>query len=176
MAALGAIGTMVQYGVFQPMVVAPAPATVTADSKQFLFKSALTSSIWSNSGTTAGISNLPIPLYARPLPTWTIDYRGYFPNPYYSSGAFTYAYPTVGIPVSGSISGQVQENGTAVVGRKVLLYYRTTGQLINQTVSDSSGNYTFTGLEPSTSNYFVVGLNLLPLSYDAVIHDTITPL
>lgn len=156
--------------------LAPTAAAVVADSKPFLTKSQTPSSIWANSNTAAGISNLPIPLYARPLPTWALDYRGYFPNPYYSSGAFTYTYPTVGIPVSGSISGQVQENGTAVTGRRVLLYYRPTGQLINQTVSNAYGNYTFTGLEPSTSNYFVVGLNLLPLSYDAVIHDTVTPL
>lgn len=103
----------------------------------------------------------------RIIPIWAYDSRGYFPNTSVSQ---------VGVSITGTISGQIQEDGTPVSGKHVYLFYRPLNRLIIHTISDSNGNYTFTGLEPNSNQYYVVSLNNLPLSYDAVIHDTIRAL
>lgn len=156
---------------------------------------ALAGNTWYSSGTSAG-AIVTKTLYKRLIPIWAIDYRGMFPNTTnpslwqgnndagigQSSGAPNntnpagYQAPSPGISIDGTIAGQVQENGVPVVGRTVFLYYRPTGRLITQTKSDSSGNYSFTGLEPGVNKYFVVAINLEPLQFDAVVHDTITPI
>jgi hypothetical protein len=54
-------------------------------------------------------------------------------------------YPSIGV-----LSGVVSEDEVPVVGRKVYLYDRASGELIRSTVTDANGNYAFTGLNTLT--------------------------
>lgn len=140
--------------------------------------------------------------FARMVPTWALDYRGLFANTnaYTATTVFTAGYPIqsnnnantswntfsevdgniaqwpqAGISILGQLRGQVQEEGVAVAGRSVALYFRPTMQLIAQLKSDATGHFAFTGLEPGRPDYIIVGVNVLPLVYDGVIHDTLAP-
>lgn len=80
------------------------------------------------------------------------------------------------IDVSGSITGSVKEGLTAIPYCTVHLYYRPSGERIAGTITDSSGNFTFTGLQASVSQYFVVALD--PdggTTYNALIYDRVSP-
>lgn len=69
------------------------------------------------------------------------------------------------VPTNGSISGTVQEETTpgnyvAKSGIPVRLYWRLTGQLIASDVSDGSGLFSFSGLDPAeTGAYFVLAFD-----------------
>jgi len=80
-----------------------------------------------------GISQVAIPEY-RPMRSYQQD----FPN------------------ASGSITGSVQVLGTAQAYKKVHLYWRDTGEKIKTTLTDASGNFSFTELDVNTNKYFVV--------------------
>jgi hypothetical protein len=69
------------------------------------------------------------------------------------------------------ISGQVQESGSPVAGRRVLLYDQATGALIGTTLSDGSGNYAV----PALGHADVFAVFIDP-PYDAMIFDNLVPL
>lgn len=172
--AIGRVSTHEQFYAVSTVLSPVAVETVTTPARyQFV-----PASLWMTGGAAATLNNTfgTYSGWTRRLPTWALDYRGYFQNntPSGFSNLLNLGYPTSGIPVTGTIQGQVQENGVAVAGRRVFLNYRLTGQPIAQTVSDSSGNYSFSGLEPGVNKYYVTSLNVLPLQYDAVVHDTIS--
>lgn len=154
---------------------------------------------WQNSTVipVSEFTTTPRSVYTRIVPKWALDYRSYFPNTYpysvatvfnmgypissnNSAGLFPegnyYQWPVTGIPVTGQMTGQTQEEGVRVPGRTVALYYRPTMQLISQQKSDADGYFTFTGLEPGVPDYLIVGVNIKPLVYDAVVHDTVAPI
>lgn len=183
MATLGAIGAasadptfyIVSTPLSSPVVATEGASNVIDKVSNFGINTWFTTN-----GVTANLaaswSESPQGQYARPLPFWAIDFRGYFVNNATSNVipvVLGVQFPTPGIDVSGSISGQTQENGVAVPGRLVVLKYRPNRQIISQKYSDASGNFTFSGLEHNSSNYYVEALDNTPLSYDAVIHDTI---
>lgn len=169
-------------GYFTPIPIANAispPTLVVRYFKQFC-KSDTGAAGWIPNSIPATKWLTPTLSYARYLPVWAIDYRGWFVNTgktlvvtNFNQG---YTIPTVGIPITGSISGQVQEQTIPVAGRLVKLYYKPTGDIIASTYSDINGNYSFAGLEPNATKYVVAAYNNIPLQYDAVIHDNITAL
>lgn len=61
-----------------------------------------------------------------------------------------------GYPVDGAISGNVKISGANASGVVVRLYYRNNGAFIEQTISDSSGNYSFVGLNKADPKAFYV--------------------
>lgn len=177
MATFGSIARLPPTDQFYPIATALSPIAVSTKTTPVRFQFA-TGATWASSGASATLATVAVvsTFGSRRIPTWAFDYRGLFPNttPSGNSALFNLSFPTIGIPITGSIQGQVQENGVAVANRRVFLYYRPTGQLISQTMSDTSGNYSFTSLEPGVNKYYIVGLNVLPLQYDAVVHDTIS--
>ena len=63
----------------------------------------------------------------------------------------------VGYNVAGRISGTVKISGVTAPGVVVRLYYRDNGNLIEQAISDASGDYSFAGLDTAALNaYYVV--------------------
>lgn len=58
---------------------------------------------------------------------------------------------------NGSISGRVLENGLPVI-RRVMLYERYSGQLVDITWSDSQGNYRFSKINENLT-YFIISLD-----------------
>lgn len=58
---------------------------------------------------------------------------------------------------NGSITGKVTELGLPVA-RRVMLYERYSGNLVDIVWSDSAGNYTFKNINPELT-YFVVSLD-----------------
>jgi hypothetical protein len=172
----------VTYGTAEPIPGAVSPSTIGTTAPRQFYAAKLT-----NAGWPATIAPIQVKLDLnstasryRYLPWWAVDYRGYFPNdattlnlPAFNNG---YTLPSQGISVSGTISGQVQEEGLPVAGKLVRLYYRPTGALIANAISDATGRYTFRGLEPSANVYVITAFNQAPLQYDAVIHDNISAL
>lgn len=86
------------------------------------------------------------------------------------------------VPTDGAISGTVQEettpgNYTAKSGITVRLYWRLTGQLINSTVSDGSGLFSFAGLDTTASElYFVLAFDdATGTVYNIAPADLLTP-
>lgn len=70
-----------------------------------------------------------------------------------------------------SIKGQVKEKNISIPCR-VRLFERTTGRLVNETVTDNAGNYVFSHL--TANKFFVVAHH--PLNqYNAVIADLVVP-
>lgn len=62
----------------------------------------------------------------------------------------------VAVSVQGRISGVVTIGGTPVARVLARLYYRTSGQLIEQALTGPNGEYTFYGLDPTDARaYFV---------------------
>lgn len=97
--------------------------------------------------------------YTRLLPIWAEDHRG-----------------LLAIPVNGTLSGVVKQEGTPVAGRWVRLYYRKNGFLITSKQSDQNGEFSFDGLDPG-DEYFVIAfddINQAP-DFNAVISDRLTP-
>lgn len=169
MADLGAIAvTREPLKTFVPVAGAISPSSPQAKTISTSIKQPTGVSSFQNSSNPVENVLDEDRLYQRIIPTWALDYRGYFPN---NTG--TTLIPRTGINTSGTISGQVREEGTPVAGRKVLLYYRPTNVLIMRTISDASGNFTFTGLEAGANHYYVTSINVEPLNYDAVTHDTV---
>lgn len=98
--------------------------------------------------------------FARPLPVWT-----------YTTNA-----ALLTTPVSGVLSGVVTEGATPVAYATVRLYWRLTGDLIAQARCTSSGTFSFTQLDPTTNNYYVIALDPDPgVQYNALIFDRLTP-
>lgn len=87
---------------------------------------------------------------------------------YVSSVTTTYAP----IPVNGAISGTVVVSGAPVSYCIVRLYWRPTGQLIEQTKADIFGAFSFSDLNPDSNNYYVLAITD---DHNAIIFDTITP-
>ncbi len=69
------------------------------------------------------------------------------------------------------VSGQVQENGSPVAGKKVFLYDHSNGTLIGTTLSDGSGNFSIPALGHVTT--FAVALD--DPTYNALVYDNVTP-
>lgn len=61
-----------------------------------------------------------------------------------------------GYPVDGTISGNVKISGANAGGVVVRLYYRDNGALVDQAISNSSGNYSFVGLNTADPKAFYV--------------------
>lgn len=61
-----------------------------------------------------------------------------------------------GYPVNGTISGNVKISGANASGVVVRLYYRDNGALVDQAISNSSGNYSFVGLNTADPKAFYV--------------------
>lgn len=76
---------------------------------------------------------------------------------------------------SGSITGSVQVLGTAQAYKKVHLYWRDNGEKIKTTLTDGSGNFSFTELDVNTNKYFVVATTDHANGYNAIVYDKITP-
>ena len=64
--------------------------------------------------------------------------------------------PAISYPVSGRLSGVVSIAGTPRVGVVVRLYYRSSGQLIEQAISGTGGTYSFAGLDVSDPGAYYV--------------------
>jgi len=147
---------------------------------------------WISTSNPVVVTTGDKPNGSRYLPTWAIDYRGYFANTWqvltpgnavYSNTTpqFMWTQPTVGIPITGSISGKTKEkDGTnpavVVPYRIVQLIYRPSGAVIMRTRSDATGTYTFNGLEPNVNKYTVLGFDLDASQFNAAVQDTISPL
>ena len=61
-----------------------------------------------------------------------------------------------GYPIGGTISGNVKISGANAGGVVVRLYYRDNGALVDQAISNSSGNYSFVGLNTADPKAFYV--------------------
>lgn len=61
--------------------------------------------------------------------------------------------------LSGTLVGSITESGTPIPNAVVHLYFRTSGVLIGRTFSAADGSYSFSGLDPTTSQYYVVALD-----------------
>ena len=71
---------------------------------------------------------------------------------------------------AGMVSGVVQENGTPVAGKTVLVLERATGKLLNSGVTNGSGNFQLDAA--GRSSVIVV---VLDSPYNAIVYDNITP-
>lgn len=85
-------------------------------------------------------------------------------------------------PANGTIAGIVTEGGIPVPFATVYCYFRRTGERIAGGRCDASGNFTFSGLDPTTPSdpddgkYFVVALDHAGGSrYNALIYDRVVP-
>jgi hypothetical protein len=77
------------------------------------------------------------------------------------------------IDVDGTISGSFQVLGVPIANVQVALYYRATFALVGVTYTDSSGNWSISGLDRSGALYFAV--TKLETSVNALIFDKLTP-
>lgn len=69
------------------------------------------------------------------------------------------------------VSGTTKEAGTLVAGKKVEIYDRITGELLGNTLSDGSGNWSIACLgRPAVR---VVGSD--PTTYNSVVYDNVVP-
>jgi hypothetical protein len=78
--------------------------------------------------------------------------------------------------VSGTISGVVTDGGTPVSRCVVRLYYRATGAYVRSTFTDSSGAFSFTGLDTAdTKAFFCIAFDPEGgTQYNAIIFDRLT--
>lgn len=84
--------------------------------------------------------------------------------------------PVVGDPdKTGEITGNVKILGTNQVNKKVFLYWSVNGKLIDTALTDQNGDYTFSGLDKNTSNYYVVCESDDVAGYQAQVFNKITP-
>ena len=74
------------------------------------------------------------------------------------------------IPVTGTLSGTVKENGVAIPYAWVALYYRKNGQLIARTKATEAGVFSFQYLEPGVNDYYVVAVDA---PFNAIIFDKV---
>lgn len=75
--------------------------------------------------------------------------RGFDPNP---MGAFVGIGPSAApLAANGTISGTTTVEGVSHPGIHVYLFYRQTMLLVDHTVSDASGAFSFTGVSPDLS-------------------------
>ena len=78
-------------------------------------------------------------------------------------------------PSNGIISGQVVKDSTPVPYVIVRLYYRVTGQLINETITNANGEFEFVGYNATTNNYFVIASIDHPQIFSIKGFDKVTP-
>lgn len=71
------------------------------------------------------------------------------------------------------ISGGVRKVGIAAPGRIVRACNRSTGELVEETISDQIGNYVFENLDTSVT-YYVYALDIEFNQYNAAIGDVLT--
>lgn len=71
------------------------------------------------------------------------------------------------------ISGGVRKVGIVAPGRIVRACNRSTGELVEETISDQVGNYTFENLDTSIT-YYVYALDIEFNQYNAAIGDLLT--
>ena len=95
------------------------------------------------------------------LPVWRSDAGAAF------NGAF------LAVDRSGKIRGTVKVGAVVVPRGAVHLYYRTNGVLINKTLTDTNGAFTFSGLDRSDANYYAVAIDS---PYNAQVFDMVVPL
>jgi hypothetical protein len=74
---------------------------------------------------------------------------------------------------TGMFSGTVYVNLTPKPFAKVSLYDRVSGVKIDGARTDINGEYTFTGLNKSSTNYYAVAVVEEP--FNAIVWDKITP-
>lgn len=80
------------------------------------------------------------------------------------------------IDISGVISGTVKEGKNPIPYSRVILFYRPTNLIINFATTDKDGKFTFTGLDKSSSNYYVIAFDDKgTLAANALIFDKVTP-
>lgn len=76
-----------------------------------------------------------------------------------------------------SISGTVKREGVAVQNGLIRLYDRASGELIEQTYSDATGNYSFAArIDPDFKYYIVAFDDVDNPILQAVIHDFLDPI
>jgi len=73
------------------------------------------------------------------------------------------------------ISGGVRKVGVVAPGRIVRACNRSTGELVEETVSDQIGNYVFENLDTSIT-YYVYALDIEFNQYNAAIGDVLIPM
>jgi len=78
-------------------------------------------------------------------------------------------------PSNGTISGRIIKDSIPVPYVIVRLYYRVTGQLINQTTTDINGEFEFIGYNATTNNYFVIAAIDHPQIFSIKGFDKVTP-
>lgn len=73
-------------------------------------------------------------------------------------------------------SGVVKNNGSAVAGAKVGVYYRKSMELIERTLTKADGTFSFTGYSPNSNDYFVLALDPNEsTTYNAMVFDRVRP-
>lgn len=78
------------------------------------------------------------------------------------------------IDATGIMSGKVQVEGVDTPNVQVRLYYRPTGQMIKETFTNSSGVWTFEGLETGSNDYYVLATDPTNGSnYNIVVYDKV---
>jgi hypothetical protein len=88
----------------------------------------------------------------------------------------SYSKPSTKPSGTGAITGITKRNGVLARDCRVGLYSRASMQLLESTISDRNGVFTFTKLDKNTSEFFVVGLDPgLDVTYNAIIFDKLTP-
>ena len=112
-------------------------------------------------GKVAGVAP-PSPTFTSELP---VNKSASFNRAWYGSNG---VYAPAAAPKY--ISGQTQELGSPVAGKKVYLYDATTGIQIGSAISDGSGNFSIPSM--GRTNVFAVGLDP---SYQAIVYDQLTP-
>lgn len=77
---------------------------------------------------------------------------------------------------AGTFTGSVKEGGTAVPNCIVRVYERESGRFVAETLTDSSGNFTFPYMRQGVNDYYVIALD--PdggALYNALIFDRVAP-
>ena len=74
-----------------------------------------------------------------------------------------------------TLSGSVSIGGTPQANIKVSLCYRRTGRQIKQTLTDASGDFSFTDLPAESQGYYIIAQTDDAGGYNALIYDKLTP-
>ena len=80
-------------------------------------------------------------------------------------------------PVNGQLSGTVTKAGVPVQRAVVRCYYRLTGLLVSQALTDASGAWTIKGLDTAdTAGYYTVAMDPPGgATFNSIIYDRVTP-
>ena len=115
----------------------------------------------------------PILYHSRPDPIWPTDHKS---RMRIIPGGFafaTYRRKNNFLAGDGVVSGTVTISGVGGVSRKVLLFERKTGKLIDSVWSAADGSYSFEGHDKD-SEYLVVAIDHTK-AYNAARADAVVP-